>query len=419
MKMTDYIRIKYAGYYFEYTKYDVNPSVYYDKPVLDDIREVLDKRAWNIQELNLCYINLRYEFSEYYDNDFEIIRKELIELEEKLETEYRFQFGESGYFRLTPRNKYLEEPAYEEQMDEICTKCGRIIPRVERRIYIDRGLGVIQNGGRVDEGAAVHRYCPYCEENGLISYAKLFEKYPPLLIDISLYGSCEDTYYRVTGVTGMYNRVISNIKKLLKAGIRVSIKAPVLSVYFNELPKIKAIAEDFKIPFRTGFEIFPTIDNDKSVQNYSVSIVEALKYEFEEFDKRPRTFGSEYEVELVNLKKQRPLFRCKLGRASCVIDYEGKMCPCMSFRHIGKKLTRDNFDEIWNSFGTFPGMKASEDYKCLDCEAYDFCDICPAMMQFVYGDLEYVDTHFCKRAQARYKYYIEHKCMEEIIDGLK
>ena len=52
--MTDYIRIKYAGYYFEYTKYDVNPSVYYDKPVLDDIREVLDKRAWNIQELNLC-----------------------------------------------------------------------------------------------------------------------------------------------------------------------------------------------------------------------------------------------------------------------------------------------------------------------------------------------------------------------------
>ena len=217
----------------------------------------------------------------------------------------------------------------------------------------------------------------------------------------------------------MYNRVISNIKKLLKAGIRVSIKAPVLSVYFNELPKIKAIAEDFKIPFRTGFEIFPTIDNDKSVQNYSVSIVEALKYEFEEFDKRPRTFGSEYEVELVNLKKQRPLFRCKLGRASCVIDYEGKMCPCMSFRHIGKKLTRDNFDEIWNNFGKFPGMKASEDYKCLECEAYDFCDICPAMMQFVYGDLEYVDTHFCKRAQARYKYYIEHKCMEEIIDGLK
>lgn len=251
------------------------------------------------------------------------------------------------------------------------------------------------------------------------AHIKLFEKYPPLLIDISLYGSCEDTYYRVTGVTGMYNRVISNIKKLLKAGIRVSIKAPVLSVYFNELPKIKAIAEDFKIPFRTGFEIFPTIDNDKSVQNYSVSIVEALKYEFEEFDKRPRTFGSEYEVELVNLKKQRPLFRCKLGRASCVIDYEGKMCPCMSFRHIGKKLTRDNFDEIWNNFGKFPGMKASEDYKCLECEAYDFCDICPAMMQFVYGDLEYVDTHFCKRAQARYKYYIEHKCMEEIIDGLK
>ena len=40
----------------------------------------------------------------------------------------------------------------------------------------------------------------------------------------------------------------------------------------------------------------------KNLLLYSVSIVEALKYEFEEFDKRPRTFGSEYEVELVNLK---------------------------------------------------------------------------------------------------------------------
>lgn len=233
----------------------------------------------------------------------------------------------------------------------------------------------------------------------------IFKEYPPLLVDISLYGSCEETYKKVTGVSGAFNKILQNIQGLINSGIRVSLKVPILNLYYSELSQIKAIAESFGIPFRTGFEIFPSIDNDDSVQQYSVPITDALKYEFGEFDKKPRTFGEDYEIELVDLQKMRPLFRCKLGRASCAIDYEGKMCPCMSFRHVGQKLTPDNFDTLWESFGEYPKMKASSSYKCLSCKAYDFCDICPAMMQFVYGDLEYIDEHFCKSAKARYDYY--------------
>lgn len=246
----------------------------------------------------------------------------------------------------------------------------------------------------------------------------VFKKYPPLLVDISLYGSCEETYKKVTGVSGAFERVIRNIEILLEAGIRVSIKTPVLDLYYSELPQIKAIAETFGIPFRTGFEIFPSVDNDDSVQQYCVSLTDSLKYEFEEFAKRPRTFGEGYDIELVNLQKDSPLFRCKLGRASCAIDYEGKMCPCMSFRHVGQRLSRGNFEEVWGRFRQYPKMKASRDYKCLRCKAYDFCDICPAMMQFVYGDLEYVDEHFCKSARARYDHYINGVSIEEILDNL-
>lgn len=247
---------------------------------------------------------------------------------------------------------------------------------------------------------------------------RVFEKYPPLLVDISLYGSCEETYKKVTGVSGAFEKIMSNIESLLEAGIRVSVKAPVLNLYFDELPYIKAIADSFNIPFRTGFEIFPSIDNDDSVQQYAVPLADSLKYEFEEFEKRSRTFGEDYEVELVDLQKQRPLFRCKLGRASCAIDFEGKMCPCMSFRHVGQKLTKENFDEVWESFRQYPKMKASTEYKCLSCPAYDFCDICPAMMQFVYGDLEHVDNHFCKSAKARYLHYMKGKSVDEVLSNL-
>ena len=140
-----------------------------------------------------------------------------------------------------------------------------------------------------------------------------------------------------------------------------------------------------------------------------------MRYEFAEFEKHPRTFGEEYDIERVDLVKEKPLFRCKLGRASCVIDYEGRMCPCMSFRHVGEKVTKSNFDHIWESFRKYPKLRASENYKCLKCKAYDFCDICPAMMQFVHGDLEYIEEHFCKSARARYDYYIQKVPAEEVL----
>lgn len=245
-----------------------------------------------------------------------------------------------------------------------------------------------------------------------------FTKYPPLLVDISMYGFCEETYKAVTGVSGAYDRVVQNIKALVAAGVRVSLKSPVLSLYYDELDRIKSFAASLNIPFRSGYEIFTSIDNDDSVKLYSVPLKDALRYEFTEFSKSPKRQVKEEEIEWVNLLEDRPLFRCKLGRASCVIDYEGRMCPCMSFRHAGTTLTADNFDVVWASFRQYPHMKAQPNYKCLGCEAYDYCDICPAMMEFVYGNREYVDEHFCKSAKARYAYYEKRKTIEEAISDL-
>lgn len=246
-----------------------------------------------------------------------------------------------------------------------------------------------------------------------------FRQYPPLLVDISLYGSCEETYHKVTGVAGAFDKVMANIQALLDADIRVSLKTPVLNLYEQELPAMRAIAQTFGVAFRNGLEIFTSVDNDSTVQQYGISTASAIRYEIEEFLENPRTFGADFELETVKLLEQRPLFRCKLGRGSCVIDYTGNICPCMSFRHAGKPLTRESFDALWGSFAVYPKMKAKADYKCLRCKAYDFCDICPAMMEFVHGDMEYVDSHFCKSAHARYAYYIQKKSVEEVLSSLE
>ena len=252
----------------------------------------------------------------------------------------------------------------------------------------------------------------------------VFKKFPPLLVDISLYGSNENTYEKVTGIKGAFERVINNIDQLLENNIRVSLKAPLLSIYNDEIDDIKQIATSRNIAFRSGFEISPSIENDDSIQQYQVSDYDALLREFNEYTDRPKKWQDDNwleknEIMLVNLERDKPLFRCKLGRASCVIDYEGNMCPCMSFKHAGEKLTRETFDDIWSRYSEYPKMKATPNYKCLKCKAYDLCDICPAMMEFIHNDLEYVDNHFCKVAHARYAYYVEQKTIEEALNTVK
>lgn len=105
---------------------------------------------------------------------------------------------------------------------------------------------------------------------------EVLKEYPPLLVDISLYGANEDTYYKVTGIHGAFNRVLMNCKKLKEAGIRVALKTPVLNETLGQINEMKSIATKMGIPFVYTFEICPTIDKDVSPKSHQVNMVDAL-----------------------------------------------------------------------------------------------------------------------------------------------
>ena len=49
--------------------------------------------------------------------------------------------------------------------------------------------------------------------------------------------------------------------------------------------------------------------------------------------------------------------------------------------------------------------KASSTYICTQCDAKYYCDICPAEMDFLYGDEEYRPEEACKIAKIRKAFY--------------
>lgn len=251
----------------------------------------------------------------------------------------------------------------------------------------------------------------------------VFAKYPPLLVDVSIYGSNDNTYASITGKKGAYNRVIRNCIKMKEAGIRVSLKTPVLQSLYGELEQMKETAEKLEIPFAYSFELIPTLDGDDSVQNMQLGYETMLRREFSDFDKlnegeKNYALSIDYD-RAISKGMSPPLFICNVARNSFLIDYKGNMCPCMKFRHKGINLLNNDFDAIWEDFSKYKKMKPSHQYKCAKCKARFQCSVCPAEMDFMHGDMEYVPQELCKVAHARYAFYNEKRSVEEAIALLK
>ena len=246
----------------------------------------------------------------------------------------------------------------------------------------------------------------------------VLQEFPPLYIDITLYGANEQTYRKMTQRTGMFERVIQNCRKIKKAGINLSLRSSIVIETENEMEDMRSIAQELQVPFVCTFEICPTIDCDASPRNHQVGISTILQYEFDDYYNQIKNDVQQsldkYESVMTRMKSD-GVFSCNVGMNSFVIDYEGKMCPCMKLRHRGIDLLKTDFDQIWQRFAYYSQMKASKNYICSNCDSRYYCDICPAEMDMLYGDYEYRDSIMCTLANLRKSFYEKEKSYSEII----
>ena len=248
--------------------------------------------------------------------------------------------------------------------------------------------------------------------NGYLFDDKIIDalaEYPPLLVDISLSGASENTYRKVTGLQNAFARVIQNCQKFKKAGIRVSLKSPIIDLTYPEIKDMQMLADKLQIPFVYTFEICNTIDRQDMPKMHQISLNKALEYEFANHYKQIQTEGrkskSNYDEIINELRTNEKVYSCNVAVNSFVVDYNGKMCPCMKLRHRGIKLEKNNYEKIWSDFKKYSAQIATMDYKCKGCEALYYCDVCPAEMDFLYNDPEYRPENACKCAYIRKAFY--------------
>lgn len=223
---------------------------------------------------------------------------------------------------------------------------------------------------------------------------------PPRAVEITLYGASEETYRRVTGARGAYERCRQGIEALLAAGIRVRLKTVLMSLNVDDFTAMKGIAAGYGVPFRFDAAISGRVGGDRTP--ISLRVPAATVVDLEMSDPKLAKSWLEWASTERDGGDATRLFNCGAGRTSFHVDFDGTMRVCTGSRLTGYDLRRVRFDEAWERLGVeISTLAAPEGMVCNSCRLKTFCSWCP-----VFSELEGTNgiassPYLCRLAQER------------------
>lgn len=167
-------------------------------------------------------------------------------------------------------------------------------------------------------------------------HIKLFRNYPPREIEITVYGATEETYERVTRISGSYAAFRRGLALLLDGGIKVNLKAMALRSNVHELPAIARFCrERTKDFFRFDPMLHLRFDGNEP-RNREIRAERLSAEEIIGIEQADPERSAAMEKRCGMLETSVPeagpdyrLFQCHAGGESFAVSYNGlfRLCP--------------------------------------------------------------------------------------------
>ena len=282
------------------------------------------------------------------------------------------------------------EPLLRQDFSEIYTACRRL------------GLlvSVNTNGTRIDE-----------------SMIALWKKYPPLRVNLTLYGAKPESYRRLCGHEDAYTRAYRAVDLLCEAGIRCKLNFSATPENLADLPQIFTFAKERDLPLQVASYMFPPLRASEAAgkpcdacENARMTPETAgnVRFQYDRFRfedavlaKRIRGMLSGAPVpdpdeECQELPTER--IRCRAGSTTFWITYNGEMRPCGMMTVPGFPLS-DGFDAAWQKIRS-ARAEILLPAKCTACPKKEICEFCPAACYAENADFTVTPTYLCRKLDA-------------------
>jgi len=210
------------------------------------------------------------------------------------------------------------------------------------------------------------------------AYVEFFKTYRPDAIRISLYGSNEEGYQKVTGHKG-FEKTIAAITALQEADIDITVAVTpskyMLDDYINILQLCKS--KGFQV-LSSDLVLLPNrTDPDKT--DYYMSNEETCTLAKQRAELYGKLIPTENTPEPQGKRNTSPVegLICNAGNCLAAVTWEGKMHPCLNAMVGGADVLELGYAQAWKQT-VEAASQVKYGMECVGC-AYDkVCPKCPA-----------------------------------------
>ncbi len=233
---------------------------------------------------------------------------------------------------------------------------------------------------------------------GIADYLK---EWPPDKVEITLYGITKETYEKITGIKGSFEKCMRGIHLLLERKIPLNLKTMVMTPNKDEIREIERYVKGLGLDFRFDALINAGLGDNKDPRNVRISPEEVVKLDIE--DEEASKEWIEFCQKFWGPVQSGKLYTCGAGLNSFHIDPYGKMSVCTMSRVPSYDLRQGSFQDGY--YNLFPKILAQElkdkQNKCNQCEMLALCGQCPGWAQLETGDQERPVEYLCRVAHLR------------------
>ena len=238
--------------------------------------------------------------------------------------------------------------------------------------------------------------------------AEFFGKYKPRRVNITLYGTDEETYAELCHYPGGYERTLRGIRLLRERGVDVKVGGSLTRANKGDLDRLLDVEKELGIPVRVDTYMMPATRERELPYNMQSRLgpeeaararIHALKREM-----GPELFPqyvhqSVYMADHPEPAESKPgHIACMAGQCSFTINWQGEMRPCVILNKPAFSVFELGFEEAWKRIVEETG-KIRLNSKCSVCRARHLCRTCAASALLEAGSFEALPEYMCRYAE--------------------
>ena len=227
----------------------------------------------------------------------------------------------------------------------------------------------------------------------------------PFSIEITLYGRTRETYERLTGVPGSFERCLRGINLLRERRLPLKLKAVAVTLNQHEIWDMKQFAEEeLGLEFKFDAMMSPRIDCSQSPLGVRLTPEQTVALDLEDAARVAewKRFAARFNGPAFTNERSGEVYHCGGGINSFAIDPQGKMSICVLSHFDTFDLRRGSFREGWDDFLLRVRRKRTTAVtKCVACEIKPMCGMCPANGELENGHAEKPVDFLCHVAHLR------------------